>query len=170
MTYDEYLKREKQTKPKKVVGHPEEDLQCECVAWFRNSYPELAPLLFHPNNEPYFGGQGKTEEQKRRRGKRAKNMGVTPGVADLILLYPSEPYHGLCIEMKSKTGTKKNNQKRWQSVVSKHNYRYEVVKSKEAFKDLIKRYVMREPLDPDEIAVQKLFGKKVKIRKSEKKT
>lgn len=163
MTVDEYLESQKKKPVRRTVGHPEEDLQRECVAWFRESYPDIAPLLFHPNNEPFFGGWGKTEEQKRRRGQRAKNMGVTPGVADLILLFPSGPYHGLCIEMKTKTGTQKETQKSWQKIVEAHGYLYVVIRCKEAFKDLIRKYVMQEPLDPDVAAVRRIFGKDVKI-------
>lgn len=186
MTYDEFKKKHSGAMPKarKPMGHPEDELQKACVRWFKEeAYPQLAPLLFHPNNEPYFGA-GKTAEQKARAGARAKEMGVTPGVADLILMYPGVmgvpldfdcqlvTVHALCIEMKSDTGRQSEAQQQWQQAVEKMDYRYEVVRSVEQFQKLIIDYLEPiKPKDPEQAAVDRIFGAnfKAKVHKTNKK-
>lgn len=169
MTYEELKAMMEKAPKRRRITHPEEDLQKECVRWFRDSFSELSPLLFHPNNEPFFGGRGKSEADKERAGKRAKDMGVVAGVADLILLYPVHPYHALCIEMKTRTGRQSEAQQRWQKEVEKRGFRYEVVRTKDQFRSLMKEYLMKDPRDPDEIAAEKLLGRPVKIHKPIKK-
>ncbi len=154
-------------KPSRRNNHPEDDLQIDCVSWFRERYPELAPLLFHPNNEAFFGA-GKTMQQRARAGKRAKDMGVMPGVADLVLLYPSSGYHGLMIEMKAKKGRQQEGQKDWQSVVERYGYKYVICKARLDFHKIIEQYTGIKPMDADEAAVQRLFGRGVKLHRENK--
>ena len=187
MTYDEFKQKHSGAMPKarKPMAHPEDDIQKECVRWFKEeAYPELAPLLFHPNNEPYFGA-GKTPDQKARAGARAKSMGVTPGVADLILLYPSavnkyarydeiqesQPIHALCIEMKSRTGAQSDSQREWQRIVTQNGYSYVVCRSVEQFKRIIRDYIGIPPREPEQAAIDRLFGEKfkAKVHKTNKK-
>lgn len=73
-------------------GHPEHDLQVACVAWFRSTFAHHGPVLFAV---PNGGGRNAVE------GARLKAEGVTPGVADLILLEARGGYSCLCIEMKT---------------------------------------------------------------------
>ena len=110
-------------RPPGNTGHEEDCIQMQCVKWFRERMPDLAPLLFHPNNEAYFGGYARTAGERAVKGRRAKEKGVTPGVADLILLYPSPPFHGLCIELKTRSGRQQPGQKEWQEAVEKRHYR-----------------------------------------------
>lgn len=149
MTYDEFKEKYAKEMPKarKPMAHPEDELQKVCVRWFKEvGYPQLAPLLFHPNNEPYLGG-GKTQAQKVRAGARAKAMGVTAGVADLILLHPgADGRHGLCVELKSKTGRQtKETQAPWQKAVESQGYRYEICRSLEQFVDIVRMHLGVEP-------------------------
>lgn len=164
MTYDEFKKQYASNGGRSgmTIGHPEEDLQRECVQWFRDSYPELAPLLFHPNNEPFFGGRGKTEQQKAIAGARAKRIGVVPGVADLILMMPNNCHHALAIEMKTISGRQSDTQKHWQKAVEAQGYRYEVVRSLDRFKEIMVYYIGRKPKDPELIAVEKVLGHPVR--------
>lgn len=151
----ELIKQEEKQKKKPIIitdekqkhGHPETDLQRDCVCWFKNSYQDIAGALFHPNNEPYFGGNGVTGKQRMIKGHLAITIGVTAGVADLILLAPSydEKYHGLCIEMKSKRGRQSEAQKEWQKLVESLGYRYEVVNSFLDFRTIIRSHLHREP-------------------------
>ena len=73
------------------MRHAESDLQQACVSWFRWQYPRYAKLLFAVPN----GGQRSAVEAKIMSGE-----GVMPGVADVLLLLPSNGYHGLCMEFK----------------------------------------------------------------------
>lgn len=150
---------------RKPQRHEEDDIQQECVRWFRDYYPDIAPLLFHPNNEAYFGGYCRTDEERRIKGRRAKEKGVLPGVADLILLYPSKPYHGLCIELKTKKGKQSESQKQWQHVVSQHGYRYDVVRNIKEFRTIIEEYTGRTEADSQERLLERLFGKQIQIHK-----
>ena len=74
---------------------PEHQLQCACVRWFRYAHADLSPLLFAVPN----GGR-----RDHITGARLKAEGVVAGVADLLLLVPSQQHHALCIEMKTAKG------------------------------------------------------------------
>ena len=164
--FEEALERIKQKQPReaRVITHPEDDLQKSCVKWFREYYEDIASLLFHPNNEAYLG-KGRTRAQQERAGKRAKDMGVTAGVADLILLYPGRHgEHALCIEMKSCRGTQEPSQKEWQKAVEARGYRYEICKSLQSFQGLIEDFTGRKPANIEQVAIRRIFGdKSVKI-------
>ena len=99
----------KQNGKSRSKPHDEEHrIQCACVNWFGYQYPEYHGLLFAVPN----GGA-----RSKATAGRLKAEGVVAGVADLLLLVPSSPYHGLCIEMKTKTGRQSDSQKAWQDDV-----------------------------------------------------
>ena len=152
-------------RPTGNTGHEEDCIQMQCVKWFRERMPDLAPLLFHPNNEAYFGGYARTAGERAVKGRRAKEKGVTPGVADLILLYPSPPFHGLCIELKTRSGRQQPGQKEWQEAVEKRHYRYEIVRSLDAFRTLILQYTGRSEEDGEAAMLEKIFGKPINIHR-----
>lgn len=137
----EKAENEEETKRKRCNKHEEANLQRECVTWFRSVYPKYALNLFHPNNEPFFGGSGKTKEQQARSGYLAKTIGVTSGVADLILLLPNTRYHGLCIELKTEKGKQRDTQKTWQDAVESVGYRYVIIRNIFEFKREIVEYL-----------------------------
>ena len=129
------------------MNNEEHNLQCACVKWFAYQHPELAGLLFAVPN----GGA----RSKATAGK-LKAEGVVAGVADLILLVPKvktivyacvgmplieEATHGLCIEMKTKTGRQSPEQKAWQENVENHGYKYAVCRSLEDFINTIENYL-----------------------------
>lgn len=114
------------------MRHIESNIQIACVKWFRMRYPQYARLLFAVPN----GGA-----RDRITGAIMKAEGVVAGVADLILLLPSGDYHGLCIEMKTKTGRQSESQKTWEGDVICHDYRYAVVRSFDEFQKTIMDYL-----------------------------
>ena len=73
----------------------EDKLQEICITMFRAKYPEMAKILLAVPN----GGSRNVIE-----AVKLKRMGVTPGVADLILLTPRHGYGSLCLELKVKKG------------------------------------------------------------------
>lgn len=110
----------------------ESSLQRCCVAWFRLQYPKLATLLFAVPN----GGSRNAIEAARMKGE-----GVTAGVADLLLLIPSQGYHGLAIEMKVGRNRQTDKQLAWQGAVEAQGFRYVVCRSFEAFVETIKTHL-----------------------------
>ena len=172
MTYEDFKKKHQAKKPnegtRKPIHHDEDQLQMSCVDWFKNeAYPQLAPNLFHVNNEPYLG-RGLTKEAKDRIGARYKSMGVTAGVADIILLHPEAApgtAHALCIEFKNKIGGRQSKeQKEWQQAVEAVGYRYEVIKTAADFQDLVHQYLGIDPRDHDQAAIEAIFGPEFKAR------
>lgn len=132
MTYDELLTRELLKPQRRPHTHEEHDLQSACVRWFRLQYPQLAPLLFAVPN-----GTNKSRAAR----VQFKEEGLLSGVADMLLLIPRGGYHGMCIEMKTRTGRQSETQKAWQLAVEEQGYRYIVLRSLDEFMILIKNYI-----------------------------
>lgn len=131
MTIDEIIA--KQNGKSRSKPHDEEHhIQCACVNWFRFQYPEYRSLLFAVPN----GGA-----RSKATAGRLKAEGVVAGVADLLLLLPSSGYHGLCIEMKTRTGRQSDLQKEWQAEVEWQGYKYEVCRSLDEFIKTINEYL-----------------------------
>ena len=119
-------------KARKHQGHAEDDLQMQCVRWFRLQYPQLARLLHHSPN----GGR-----RDAREGARFKQMGTQAGFPDLILLVASQGYHALLLELKTRTGRQQDSQKEYQQLAEAQGYRYVVIRSLDAFMDEINTYM-----------------------------
>lgn len=117
------------------MRHVESNTQIACVRWFRYQYPKLRKLLFAVPN----GGA-----RDRVTGAILKAEGVVAGVADLLLLVPRGGYHGLCIEMKTRTGRQSKSQKEWQQEVEAQGYRYVVCRSEIDFRNAVKVYFQNE--------------------------
>ena len=133
------------------MNHEESKLQQQCVAEFRSEYPELAMLLVHPINE----GSGHTQMDRRRQGIH-KAEGAVAGVPDLLFFMPSmieivdeslrnhtcfRMYNGLGIEFKTLKGRQSQEQKEFQKMFEAAGYQYEVVRSKDEFKRVIRNYL-----------------------------
>lgn len=114
------------------MRHIESQIQIACVRWFRYQYPQYSILLIAiPNG----GARGKVE------AAIMKAEGVTAGAADLALFVPSCGYHGLFIEMKTKTGRQQPTQKLWQADVESQGYKYCICRSLEDFIETISSYL-----------------------------
>ena len=118
---------------KKKRKQEEARLQAACFQWCWNEFPETRRLMFHVENER--SGSNVVD------GARRVAMGLVAGVSDLILLMPRGKWHGLCIEMKTPTGDQREKQWEWQMLVEKQGYRYEIIRTIEDFKALIKEYL-----------------------------
>lgn len=114
------------------MKHEESRIQQACIKWFRLQYPKLALVMFAVPN----GGA-----RKRIEGAIMKAEGVTKGVADLLLLYPSKHYHGLAIEMKTAKGRQQPSQKIWQRAIEDTGYKYVICRSFEDFQTEINAYL-----------------------------
>lgn len=120
-------------KTRKRQGHAEDDLQMQCVRWFRLQFPKLARLLHHSPN----GGR-----RDAREGARFKQMGTQAGFPDLILLVAANGYHALLLELKTRTGRQQDSQKDYQKRVEEQGYRYVVIRSFDQFRETIKDYLI----------------------------
>ena len=138
------------TKIRKPKQHEESRLQESCVTWFRYQYPKLSLILFAVPN-----GGSRTRRTIVRAGRvityspeiqQMKKEGLTPGVADLILLTPSKGYASLCIEMKTteKGSQQRESQKIWQQAAEEAGNKYVVCRTLEEFIDVVNDYLQPE--------------------------
>lgn len=116
-------------------GSPEGRIQSSCVAWFWNTYPQYRELYFCVPNE------NAREDSNAITGAIRRASGVVKGVSDTILFLARGKYHALCVEFKTDIGRQSDAQRLWQSKVEAQGFRYEVVRSLEEFKKLIKEYL-----------------------------
>ena len=135
--YQRLLAQQEKSQRRARPRHQESNLQKTCVAWFRAQYPEHALMLFAVPN----GGSRSMIEASIMKGE-----GVTAGVADLILLEARGGYGSLCIEMKTgdKSSRQRPSQKAWQEAAEKAGNKYAVVRTFEAFRELVTDYMRRE--------------------------
>ncbi len=106
----------------------ETDEQCAVV-----EYCDLRgiPVVHIPN-------EGK---RSARYGAQLKRMGMRKGFPDLFIPVARNGYHGLFIEMKSKTGRLSEEQKQWQRVLSEQRYLCAVCYSFEEAVNTVKAYI-----------------------------
>ena len=133
MTYDEYRMLCQGAKKKVKPKNEEHQIQCACVNWFRAQYPKDAMMLYAIPN----GGR-----RDAITGRILKDEGVLRGVADLNLDVPNKSYHGLRIEMKTKTGTQSSAQKEFQKNVEARGYKYIVCRSLDDFMRQVTIYML----------------------------
>lgn len=126
------------------MRRPEHNLQSACVRWFRLQHPSMARLFIAVPNGVPLG---------RASSYQFIAEGLTRGVADTLLLVARGCWHGLAIEFKTeeiiykggrKTTTRKYQtpeQKSWQELVEAQGWRYEVVRTPEAFIALVEDYL-----------------------------
>ena len=119
------------------MARAESTLQRACVAWFRIQYRSRAAMLFAVPN----GGARSRVEAAIMNGE-----GVTPGVADLILLEPRGGFASLCIEMKKDAKARQSEaQKAWQKAAESFGNRYVVCRSFEQFQETVRDYMNLPP-------------------------
>lgn len=69
--------------------------QIAAMDWLRLQHPQIALHTLHIGNE---------RKSSYYMGFLMKRMGVLAGASDLLLAWPSGQYHGMFLEVKSKTG------------------------------------------------------------------
>lgn len=118
MKYDEF-KKMYSAKVRRKPRHLEEDIQIQCIEWFRANYPDL--LIFAVPN----GGSRNFYE-----ACNMKKAGVLAGVSDLIAVGRGKV---LFIEMKAKNNRQQDSQKRFQELVEGLHHKYVVCRTREQF-------------------------------------
>lgn len=121
-------------KIRKVKNRPEQDLQIQCVTWFRYQYP--SEILIHiPNG----GKRSKVE------AARFKEMGVLAGFPDLALFRKSNQYGALFIELKA--SAKHETSYSQASMINSLNtlgYKAVVVSNFETFRRVVNDYLRKQ--------------------------
>lgn len=115
------LARNNTTKKKKIRGHSEYDLQCNCVEWFRANYKD--EIIF---SVPIESAHAKFSHYMK--------SGALAGVSDLIVVLKTCI---LFIEMKSENGRQRDVQKEFQKMVEALGYKYFLCRTLDNFKDII---------------------------------
>lgn len=119
--YNCYAEKRNPSKKKRVVKHEEADIQTEFFDKVFKVFPTLPrKLLFAV---PNGGSRNKIE------AANMKKQGVTPGVADVILLIPKKGYASLCLEFKTATGRQSDEQKEFQKQAEMCRSKYAIVRS-----------------------------------------
>lgn len=127
--YDPKLYKKETERRKKTS--PEHNLQVRCVLWFRLQYRNA--LIFAIPN----GGQRNVIV-----AKRMKDEGVTKGIPDLCIPYPSNGFHGLYIEMKAgKRGKVSPEQAQVMNQLNVLGYYCAVCRDFDEFKTEVERYM-----------------------------
>ena len=117
---------------RKTMRHIEDQLQKSCVRWFDLKYPRLKEYLFHVPN----GGKRNAVE-----AAKFKQMGVRPGVPDLLLILPNRFYPFMGIEMKATGGRQSEHQREYQRIFESVGAKYAVVRSIDEFIKVIEEYM-----------------------------
>jgi hypothetical protein len=108
-------------------------------------WPVLELLYAIPN-----GGLRPARQRTDRRGRRVRYSveaqklraeGVKSGVPDICLPVASGPFHGLYIELKTRTGSPSEVQRRWVAALTRQGYRAEVCRGWEQARTVIEDYL-----------------------------
>ena len=119
----------------------EHEEQASLIRWAelrQAEWPELALLHAIPN-----GG-----DRHRVTAAKLKAEGVRPGVPDLCLPVPRGGWHGLYIELKTRTGRASKDQRRWIAALRRLGYRAEICRGWEAARVVIENYLSTEAVEP----------------------
>lgn len=112
---------EKKTPSRKKANHEEADIQSGFFSQVKLVFPNLPEKLLFA--VPNGGSRHKIEAVNMKR------QGVTPGVADVILLIPKKGYASLCIEFKTLSGRQSDEQKEFQRQAELCKSKYVIARS-----------------------------------------
>ena len=101
----------------------EDSIQQECFMWHWNTYPKRRKLLWHTPNE--LSGLVHI-----RIAKKMKDIGLVPGVADLVLVDRGITTY---FELKTEIGSQSSEQKDFEKQVTNDGCEYFIIRDKTAF-------------------------------------
>ena len=107
----------------------ENEMLPHMVAWFRETYPEIAPLMVYVP----------------RASKSLEKKGASYGSADLVLLYPSNNYHSLCVQILGRTERNSDQHKRWRVLVENEGNECVTLRNFDEFAEAVERYLEDSP-------------------------
>lgn len=113
---------------KKVYG--EDALQIKCIKYVRKNYPEIII-----RSTPQGANLGSAQ------GKKRKDMGCLKGFPDIEVLKPKGGYGALYIELKTKKGRLRKEQKEMLEKLNKSGYLAMMINDFSIFKKTINDYL-----------------------------
>lgn len=111
----------------------ESQLQAKCYQWAHNTFPSLRGCIFSVPN----GGT-----RNRIEATQLKATGLVPGIPDMLIVFPKF----IGIEFKTETGVLSPAQARIHEIWQSKGLRVEVVRTFDAFHDLV-----TELMDPHDV-------------------
>jgi len=120
-------------KPLQPTEHEEAVLFADWCEAEGHTDPRLALLFAIPNGGHRHIGVA----------RKMKAEGVKRGVPDYCLPIPRGEYHGLFIELKTKTGSTSKEQKQWLQALTQQGYLAVVAKGADEAIAAIQKYLMR---------------------------
>ncbi len=115
-----------------VKRHTESNEQIAAMDWLRAQHPQIALHTLHIGNE---------RKASYYVGYIMKRMGVLKGASDLFMAWPCGGFHGLFIEVKSKTGRPSAEQKAFLQRMRDVGYRAEICYGAEEVISTMKDYL-----------------------------
>lgn len=120
----------------------EDEVQKAYMQYMAMQYPLAYSLTFAvPNGEDRPKKIGRNGKTYCPSGQRLKEIGVKEGVPDTFTLLPRGGYHGFVLELKSKTGTVRPEQREWLQKLEDAGYRVSVAKGLDAAIKVIDEYM-----------------------------
>lgn len=114
----------------KTPPRKEDELQQSCIMWFGLQWSKYRRLIHHSPNE-----------EAHRHGAQQRALGMQVGFPDIFLAVARGEYHGLFIEMKTKTGKVADTQKDMLFRLSEQGYKVAICRSLEAFIKVVNEYL-----------------------------
>lgn len=115
---------------------PEDNLAFKCVCLLKalSLQNKLPGVWFHIANEGIYANAGGNSASRPIFGKKLKALGKHNGLPDYVIV---TPHRTLFVELKSEKGTLTLEQRKFRKWCDAHRLSYHVIRSLEAFKDLL---------------------------------
>lgn len=110
----------------------EDDIQADCVFWFKMQYRSYADLIHHSTNE------GK---RSFAQGKRAVALGMQKGYPDLFIAVARGGWHGYFIEMKTPKGKVRPEQRKMLEELENQGYKVDIIRGVLEFVKKVSAYM-----------------------------
>lgn len=99
------------------------------VSWFRENYPEISPLMVYVP----------------RANKILEKKGASYGSADLIILYPTNGYSSLCVQVLYRTERNSDQHKRWRVLAENDGNKCVTIRDFVEFTEAVEEYLSNSP-------------------------
>ena len=149
-----YVARSPIPPPPAQTGQPHARLQKEMVSHFDSTYPE-SRLLLHASAVGLGPWCSAAPAERGRAASHNRSLGVRAGVPDLVLYKShqgtSARFRGvkvLFIEIKTGSATLTAEQRTVRDLVQREGHAFQVVRSLDEFRVLIREYMMSAPAAP----------------------